>query len=257
MRDVGLDPDHASDAHWTRGEVAAFLELHVEQARTLEDQGASVGIVDGIAGGATVLAVVRGRANHAGEAMRERADALAAASEIVLAVEAAGHDAGRSGLRATVCRLEVKPNSNSIIPGLVRLSIDLRESDAERLRSVASSVANVAAEICHRRGVAVEVQVADMASPTILPTWLRQLGSACCQKLELDYRVVASGEGRDAQVMNHLAPTGLVLVPSRLGLSHVPQEWTSSVDIARGAVLMTSWIESVESQLNRWGETTR
>jgi allantoate deiminase len=253
MRDLGLDPGRLSEARWAKGDAATFLELHVEQARTLEDEGVSVGLVDAIAGSTRMQLTVEGRADHSGGAlMRDRGDALAAAAEIILAVESAGRDLANRGLRATVGRMAVEPNSLTTIPGLVRLAIDVRDGDTERLRSVAASLINAAGEICERRGVVVHARVIADTSPVILPTWVRQVASDACLEKRLDYRVVTSGAGRDAQVMSHVAPAGLVLVPSRRGLSHVPDEWTSSIDIARGTRLLIEWVASIDKHLTTW-----
>lgn len=253
MRDVGLNATGLAAAHWGRGEAAVFLELHVEQARTLEDQNVPLGIVDAIAGSARVMLTVRGRADHSGSTpMHDRGDALAAAAEIVLAVEAAGRHAATGGLRATVDNLVVEPNSMTTVPGLVRLSVEVRDIDTERLRTVATSIVTVAQEICGRRSIALETQAIVDASPVILPTWVRQVATSACQEVGLEYRVVTSSAGHDAQIMNSLAPAGLVLVPSRRGLGHVPEEWTSTVDIARGVGLLVEWIERLDQQLARW-----
>jgi allantoate deiminase len=253
MMSIGLDPARLSEARWASRDVAAFLELHVEQGRTLENQGVPLGLVDAIAGSARMLLTVQGRADHSGGAlMRDRGDALAAAAEIVLAVESAGRELANHSLRATVGRMAVEPNSQTTIPGLVRLAVDVRDVDTERLRSVATSLIDVAGEICDRRGVVLEARVIADTSPVILPTWVRKVATDTCQEMRLEYRVVTSGAGRDAQVMNHLAPAGLVLVPSRRGLSHVPDEWTSSVDIARGVLLLVEWVARLDQQLSQW-----
>jgi allantoate deiminase len=253
MRGVGLDPARLPDARWAGGDVAAFLELHVEQGRILEDQGVSVGLVEAVAGSLRLVMTVHGRADHPGGAqMRDRGDALAAAAEIALAVEAAGRDPSRHGLLATVGRMVVEPNSPTTIPGLVRLWADVRDVDTERLRTIASSLARTAAEICDHRGVRLETRAMPSVAPVILPTWVRQVATDACRQLGHEYRVVTSCGSRDAQVMNHLVPAGLVLVPSRHGASHVPDEWTSSVDIARGAGLMVEWIARLDQSMAQW-----
>jgi len=253
MGSVGLDPSRLAQARWANHDVAIFLELHVEQARVLEDQGVPLGLVDAVAGSTRFVLTVRGRADHSGGAlMGDRSDALAAAAEIVLAVESAGRDLAKEGLRATVGRMAVEPNSLTTIPELVRLAVDVTHADGDRLRAVATSLVKTAGEICDHRGVQLDARVIADSSPVILPTWVRQVATDACGELGLEYRVIESTSGRDSQIMSHLAPAGLILVPSRHGLSHVPDEWTSSVDIARGVHLMIEWVTRLDQNLARW-----
>jgi len=258
MRNVGLDPAHLSEARWSSRDAATFLELHVEQARILEDQGVPLGLVDAIAGSTRLLLTVQGQADHSGGALiRDHGDALVAAAEIVLAVESAGREPANHGMRAIVDHMAVEPNSLTTIAGLVRLAIDVRDVDTERLRAVAASLISAAGEICDRRGVVLDARVIADNSPVILPTWVRQVAIEACREVGLEYRVIASGAGRDAQAMNRLAPAGLVLVPSRRGLSHVPDEWTSPVDIARGVRLMVEWVARLDQHLSQWEQAAR
>lgn len=253
MASVGLDPSRLEEARWARPDIGIFLELHVEQAGFLEDQGVPLGLVDAVAGNTRMVLTVRGRPDHSGGAlMRDRSDALAAAAEIVLAVESAGRDLAKEGLRATVGGMAVEPNSLTTIPGLVRLAVDVMDADGERLRAVATSLVNTVGEICDHRGVQLEARIIADSSPVILPTWVRRVATDACGELGLEYRVMESTASRDAQIMSHLAPAGLVLVPSRHGLSHVPDEWTSSVDIARGVHLMIEWVTRLDQNLARW-----
>jgi allantoate deiminase len=252
MRAMGLDPARVGESVWSRAEAAAFIELHVEQGRVLEEQAVPVGIVEAVAGTARLLLTVRGRADHSGASMHERRDALTAAAEIILAVESAALDLANQGLRATVGRVDTDPNGFSSISGEVRLGIDVQDADTERLHAMAGSLVTVAKEACDRRGLELEAKVISTTAPAVLPTWLRDIATQACRDIGLDYRVMTSRAARDAQVMNHLTPAGLVLVPSRRGLSHVPEEWTSSLDVARAVRLLVEWITRLDAQLVQW-----
>jgi allantoate deiminase len=173
--------------------------------------------------------------------MTSRSDALAAAAEVILAVESLATDVRHRGVRTTVGYLVVEPNSMTTIPGVVTLTLDVRDIDSDRQRSTTAEGVAQARAICDRRGVTIEVEVIGDTSPTVLPTWLRDLAARGAQDLGVPYSVLTSGASHDAQIINRLVPTALVFVPSRDGLSHVPEEWTSSSDIARGAdVLLAS-----------------
>jgi allantoate deiminase len=253
MKAAGLDAGRLSDARWPKGAAAAYLELHVEQGRVLNEQGVSIGLVEAIAGQERISLTVRGRTDHSGGTpMSDRADALAAAAEIVLAVESAAKAPAKQALRASVGRLDVSPDNIATVPGSVSLSVDVRDVDTERLRAVAGSIVRAAGEICERRGVSLESRLVTDTSPGILPTWSRQLAIEAAIGLGLDYRILATAAGRDAQVMNHVCPAGLVLVPSRRGLSHVPDEWTSSLDLARGVTLLAEWVVRLDASMARW-----
>lgn len=235
MERVGLDPARAARARWNPLEWAAFIELHVEQARVLEAEGRPVGLVDVVSGSTRVRLVLRGRADHSGGTpMDLRADALAAGAEITLAAEAIARDPRHRGIRATVGRLDVYPNSITTIPGRVTLTLDVRDVDSDRQRATTAEILQRAHHICDRRGVGLEAALLADTSPVVLPMWIRDIMGAVCQELGLHARVMTSGAGHDAQIVNRIVPAGMLFVPSKDGLSHVPEEWTSANEIARG-----------------------
>ncbi len=235
MTGVALDPSRISEARWRPSEWAAFLELHIEQARILEVEGRHIGLVDTVSGSTRLRANFQGRAEHSGGTpMALRADALTAAAEVALAAESLANDPRHHGTRATVGRLDVYPNSITTIPGNVTLTVDVRDIDSDRQRQAAGEIVQQAHHICERRGVGFNVEVIADTSPAVLPMWLRSIMSAACADLGISYRVLTSGAGHDAQIVNSVVPAAMVFVPSRQGLSHVPEEWTSASDIARG-----------------------
>jgi allantoate deiminase len=232
---LGCDPGRPSEARWQPGEVAAFLELHIEQGRVLEAEGRQVGLVDVVSGSTRLRLEVRGRADHSGGTpMSLRADALNAAAEIALTVESLATDPRHRGTRATIGRLDLYPNSMTTVPGRVTLVVDVRDVDSDRQRTAASEIVQRAHWICERRGVQLAAEVIADTSPAVLSMWLRELISNACRDLDLNYRVMSSGAGHDAAILARLVPAAMVFVPSRDGLSHVPEEWTSAADIARG-----------------------
>ena len=232
---LGCDPGRLSEARWRPGEVAAFLELHIEQGRVLEAEGRQVGLVDVVSGSTRLRLEVRGRADHSGGTpMSLRADALNAAAEIALTVESLAIDPRHRGTRATIGRLDLYPNSMTTVPGRVTLVVDVRDVDSDRQRTAASEIVQRAHWICERRGVQLAAEVIADTSPAVLSMWLRELISNACRDLDLNYRVMSSGAGHDAAILARLVPAAMVFVPSRDGLSHVPEEWTSAADIARG-----------------------
>lgn len=205
----------------------------------MEAEGVSIGLVDIVSGSTRLQLSVTGEANHSGATpMTRRADALMGAAEVALALERLATDASHRGLRATVGRMDVWPNSTTTIPGRVLLTIDIRDVDADRQRRAAVDAVEHARWTCERRGLRLDWSVMADTSPTVLSMWVRQKIQDVCEEAGVSHRVLTSGASHDAQIIASVAPSAIVFVPSRAGLSHVPQEWTSAADIATGVEVL-------------------
>ncbi|MBI4236315.1 MAG: Zn-dependent hydrolase [Chloroflexi bacterium] len=247
MRQLGMDPSALPSTRWRRDQVAAFLEMHIEQSRVLEVEQKRIGLVDAVAGNTRVRLRMKGRADHSGGTpMHYRKDALAAAAEVVLAAEAIANEPRRRATVATVGRLEVSPNSITTIPGQVVCYLDVRDLDSDRQRATAQDIVTMAQQVAVRRGVELEYDVISDTSPTVLPMWLRDLTTEVCRRLELPYRVMSSGAGHDAAILSRFLPAAMVFVPSHEGLSHCPEEWTSIEDIALGVRVLVESVLTVD-----------
>lgn len=181
--------------------------------------------------------------------METRADAFMGAAEIGLALESLAGSASYRGLRATVGNVEVLPNSTTTIPGLTTMIVDIRDTDSDRQRMAAVDVIGRARRICDRRGLSIEVEVIADNSPVVLPMWVREQVRSVCKERGISHRFLSSGASHDAQVVSRIAPAGLIFVPSRDGLSHVPEEWTSPSDIARGTDILFSSVLQIDELL--------
>lgn len=247
LRSIGKDPTAVGTCRWSAEDWAAFLELHIEQALVLETAGCPIGIVDMVSGSTRIEFCITGQAQHTGGTpMSLRKDALVAASAVVTSAERLANDPRYRGTRATVGRLAVFPNSITTIPGQVTFTVDIRDVDSDRQRLAAREITRRAREVCELRGLSCTARVIADASPTVLPVWLREMTMEACNELGIDYRVMSSGASHDSQVVNDVVPAGMVFVPSRAGLSHVPEEWSSSTDIARGARVLVAAIERLD-----------
>jgi allantoate deiminase len=250
MQELGLDPRQLPSARWAPHALAAFLELHIEQGRLLEEGGAAIGLVEAVAGNTRLRITVHGRADHSGAApMHLRKDALAAAAEIVLGVERLANEPRRRTTRATVGRLDVSPNSITTVPARVTFYVDVRDIDGDRQRAAAQEVLALAQQIAARRGVTVEAELIGDSSPVVLPLWLRQLTREVCRQLAIPYRVLNSGAGHDAAILARALPAAMLFVPSHEGLSHCPEEWTSIADIAVGVRVLYHTVLAVDRAL--------
>lgn len=234
LRAVGGDPDAVAAARWPADSIGAYLELHIEQGPVLERGGNQIGVVEGITGRTVFTVAVYGRAGHAGTVpMDLRTDALAAAARVVLAAE----DIARRRLCtvATVGRFQVDPDVTNVIPGVVRLTVDLRDLSAERLRDAERAFADELAKVGAETGTRIEAAVTDQYPGAVADPRLRAAISAAADDLGLARAYLPSGAGHDAQIIASTAPIGMLFVPSRDGLSHVPEESTDDDDLVAGA----------------------
>jgi hydantoinase/carbamoylase family amidase len=212
---------------------AAYVELHIEQGPVMERAGARLGIVSAIAGQRRFRVTVGGDAGHAGTVpMTGRADALCAASEMVLAVERAALDAG--DCVATVGHLLVEPNQTNIVPGRVVFRIDVRSVDDGVVTAVEQQVRVRAAEIAARRGTRVAIDTLESRAAVPMETRMRLLVRAACLERDPGAITLPSGAGHDAMCVAHVAPTAMIFVPSIGGRSHVGDERTAPADLELG-----------------------
>ncbi|GMA30494.1 allantoate amidohydrolase [Litorihabitans aurantiacus] len=246
MTDVGLAPDRAHEARWEPDRWHAFVELHIEQGPLLEDLGATIGVVDRISGSSRAAVVLHGVASHTGATpMHLRVDALAAAAACVLATEAAAND---GETRATVGRMEVLPGSMTTIPGEVRFTLDVRGVDARAQRAVLDHLLAEYERLGRERGVAVEYEVLASADPVLLPRAVTDVVARAAAELALPAVTMTSGASHDAQMISRVTPTGMIFVPSRGGLSHVPQEWTSGTHLAAGTTALLRTMQLLDAE---------
>ena len=216
--------------------LRAYLELHIEQGPFLEEEGRSVGVVEGIVAIAWSRVTIHGTQDHAGPTpMRTRHDALVAAAEIVLGVRRMARDIVGGDMVATVGHLAVSPNITNAIPGRVPLSIDVRDPLDATLDRALLMIERVVEDACTREGVRGEVEhywrVPCTPFDAAVVDTIERAARACGAR----HRRIRSGAGHDAQYMATLGPTGMIFVPSRGGRSHCEEEFTPIDDIEDGA----------------------
>jgi allantoate deiminase len=229
IRAAGCDPDAATSAG--RPDLVGYLELHIEQGPVLEDEGIPVGVVDAIAGQTRASLAFHGRAGHAGTLpMDGRRDALAAAAEVVLAVERLGRKT--AGLVATVGSLAVEPGASNVVPGEARLSLDARSRvDAVRSAAVAA-LREEAKRIASRRGIELAWAVlAESPAVEMAPALRSALAEAIASE-GLPVRGLVSGAGDEATVLARVCPAAMLFVRCAGGVSHDPRESVAERDVA-------------------------
>jgi allantoate deiminase len=232
MRQYGLDPSHIPDA--ARSDVAAFLELHIEQGPVLDREGIALGIVDVITGLNRTRVHARGRADHAGTTpMVMRADALAAAAAMILGMRRLADELGEPA-RVTVGALSVRPNQPNIVPGEVDFVVDSRHPERATQQRLTEEVGRRCREIGGVHGVAVETTVLVDQPPTPLAARVVDRIERIIRGRGWSYRRMVSGAGHDSQILGRRVPTAMIFVPSRDGRSHSPAEFTPMEQLLPG-----------------------
>jgi allantoate deiminase len=242
LAQAGGDAEAYRDCVRSKGEIAAFLELHIEQGPVLEGEGRALAAVTAINGSVRSRVTVIGFAGHAGTVpMGQRRDALAAASEMTLAVERIG--GSETELVATVGCITALPGAQNVIPGHVSFTIDMRcPADAVRDRAHAALVPALR-EIARRRGVEVEVDTyqlnaAQALDPLVIDAVTEAIAACGQEPLRLP-----SGAGHDAMIMAKHCPSGMLFLRCKDGISHNPAEsiTVEDADLGVRALLEAVW----------------
>jgi len=235
IRRIGGAPERIAEARLAPGSFASYLELHIEQGGTLDRAGIPIGVVEGIVAIDRYNAEIRGYANHAGTTpMPERQDALLAASHLVIAVnEIVRREPGRQV--GTVGQLDVSPNAPNIVPGLVRLVIELRDLSADKIAALGRQIQARAREIAAQTNTQIEIRPAAHHDGAMAAPEVQKSIEDVCAGLGLQTVRLPSGAGHDAQAIATLGPMGMIFVPSVGGISHAPKEFSRWEDCARGA----------------------
>jgi len=223
----------------------AYLEAHIEQGPVLEAEGLALGVVTGIAAQVRYAATVRGTAGHAGTcAMPLRRDALAGAAEMVCAIEAQALARG-GDLVATVGRMDVRPGAANVIPGDVRFTIDVRAGEDARRDAAAEDIIDAIQAIADRRDLDFDVQRIHVLPASPCDPGLIDLLEEALVEAGHPARRLVSGAGHDAMVMAALAPTAMLFIRCRDGISHNPAEHVEMADVAAALAVMQRFVEKL------------
>jgi hydantoinase/carbamoylase family amidase len=224
---------------------AAYVELHIEQGPILERAGAHLGVVTAIAGARRFAVEIAGERGHAGTVpMTGRRDALCAAAEVVLALEAAAREIG--ACVATVGHLDVEPNETNVVPGRVVFRVDARSVDDARIERLDRALHAACAEIARRRGVTAALEELERRAAVPMDATLRELLHATIAAYGPPALDLPSGAGHDAMCVATIAPTAMIFVPSAGGRSHAGDEYTAPDDLQLGAETLVRAVRDVD-----------
>ena len=216
-------------------QYAGFVELHIEQGPLLEREGIPLGIVTHIAAPASLRVDIEGEGGHAGAVlMPERRDALVAAAELMLAIEAAALATGSNDTVATTGVCQIFPGAVNSIPSRVQLGVDVRDIELQRRDSVLGAIETAAKEVRLRRKVSVAIETINADPPAACDPDIVTALTTASEQQNLRYRRIVSRAYHDSLFMSRICPVAMLFIPCRKGISHRPDEYASEKDIANG-----------------------
>ena len=237
------------------GYYSAFVELHIEQGPLLEQHMNQLGVVTAIAAPASLKMWIEGEGGHAGAVlMPDRRDAFLAAAEISLAVELAARESGSVDTVATVGVCDVFPGAVNSIPSRVRLEIDVRDIDQDRRDEVLHIITSSSGRLAARRHVHVQAEVVNADPPAQCAPVVVEALIAACQKHSVRYERMVSRAYHDSLFMSRIAPTAMLFIPCRGGVSHRPDEYASPDDIARGTLVLAETLAQLAGKPEQHGK---
>ena len=250
IKKLGGNPERISEVKRNKGDLAAFLELHIEQGGNLARENIQIGIVEGIVAIEWWQFTFKGIANHAGTTpMNMRKDPLLPAARFILAVNEIvnSHEGAQVG---TVGKIDAYPGAGNVIPGEVTLNLELRDLSSEKIWNIYAELESKAKNIASEAGVELEIVHQEVASkPALADETIRMIIGQEAEFLGLSTVTLPSGAGHDAQEMARIAPMGMIFIPSKDGVSHAPAEYSSPQDITNGANVLLRTILKLDKTL--------
>jgi len=221
-----------------------YIELHIEQGPVLEAEGKLIGVVESLQGISWQKVTITGVANHAGTTpTRLRHDAGYAAAACVAFLREQVVGAAPETTLATVGSLRLEPDLINVIPRRATFTVDLRDPGEQRLQTAESRLADFLATLAGREGVTVETEQLVRFEPVVFDAALADRIQAAAQRRGLPHRRMTSGAGHDAQMLARIAPSAMIFVPSRGGISHNPREHTDDDQLALGAQVLLDVVQ--------------
>jgi len=241
MKKSGLTPNDEKLMDGTK--IKAMIEPHIEQSLVLESKGIPIGIVEVIAGIKQLEVTIEGISNHAGATpMNLRNDALCGAAEIILNAERIASENGTSV--ATVGLVETLPGKTNIIPGKVKMTLDIRDKNDVVLNEIADKIIKSIETACNSRKLKYNIKHASYTKPVLLSKKIAKIIEIAAKSQGIETLRMVSGAVHDSSVVAELTDVGMIFVPSKNGRSHCPEEYTDIkyIEIAAN-ILLESVIE--------------
>jgi ureidoglycolate amidohydrolase len=224
-----------------RDSYHAFVELHIEQGPLLEREGIPLGIVSAIAAPATLRVEISGEGGHAGGVlMPDRRDAFLAAAELALAVEGVAKGTGAIDAVGTVGICEIFPGAVNSIPSRVHITADVRDIDLARRDGMLAAIQARAKAIAATRRVDIRSEVLNADAPAESSALVINALRGAAAGLDLPFQTMVSRAYHDSLFMARIAPTGMLFIPCKGGVSHRPDEYAAPSDVERGVRVLAA-----------------
>lgn len=238
LKGRNLNPDGIETMAYKRP-VKSFTEIHIEQGKVLEHEQKTIGIVTGIAAPERFYVTIRGNADHSGATpMNLRHDALCGASKIILGIEEIASMQEEPPVVGTIGVVEVTPGAMNVIPGAVKLGVDIRSISKVARNSVVTLVKEFIDITAEKRGLSYTIETIAQDHPVEMhPAMIREIEEAV-KSVGVEYMTIPSGAGHDAMHWAEVVPTGMIFIPCRDGISHNPAEFAEMDDIVTGAAVL-------------------
>lgn len=249
LRENGIELKEIYKAARKRESVHCFLEMHVEQGRSLERRGKSIGIVTTIAGVKRYEITMTGETNHSGSTMMyDRKDALVSAAQFISTVPEIIKEHGSEYGVATVGKIQVRPNAVNVIPGICNFSLEIREQTQEQLDILEKMLLQCIDASCRHNNITYKVEpIADYAPAPMNPQVQNAIRTVCDSE-HIEYSIMPSGAFHDAMFMTSAFPAGMIFIPSNGGISHSPDEYSSPEDIRTGCELLLKVVKLLDKE---------
>ncbi len=247
IKAIGGNPDNIKSCIRKKGDIHAWIELHIEQGGILEKENLQIGVVEGIVGIVHWIVKVEGFANHAGTTpMNMRQDALLAASKFILAVNEVVTSV-KGNQVANVGKIAVQPGAYNVIPGKVDLGLEIRDLSSEKIEMLFAEMEKRAAAIARdtKTKISFERQ-ANASTPALTNKGLQQTINTAAKELGFSTKFMQSGAGHDSQEIAKIAPVAMIFIPSVGGISHSPKEFSTPKDMANGVNVLLQTILAVD-----------
>lgn len=229
--------------------VLNYFELHIEQGRILEDEGLKIGIINSIAAATRYWLTIDGRQDHSGATpMGMRQDALCAAGEIIIELENIAKRESIHSSVGTVGYLGNYPNAFNVVPGRVKMGLDIRGVEKDSIDRIDDEIVKFVDEVCKKRNLNYELDNISKAIPVKLDENLKNELSEVATKLGIEHKIMNSGAGHDAMKFWDIAPTGMVFIPCKDGVSHNKAEEIEYEDIILGSKIIFEELKQLNSR---------
>ena len=243
--EAGYEPSRWRDSLRILDDLTGWIELHIEQARVLQDTGNRLGVVTAIAGYIHADVFLEGRADHAGATpMDFRLDVAPVAARVILEVERLAREAG-DGTVGTVGEIEFQPGIINVVPGRARLSLDTRGVVEQGFHAVAQGIESFAQESAAERGLTASYRQRQTLPVTHMDERLVAALEEAAGLTGEPFMLMRSGAAHDTMCVADHVPSAMVFVPCRDGISHAPEEEADPADAALGAEVILTAIGSL------------